>query len=125
MTTENPPKENPPAHLEVPLIALVELAIECWRLERWLAAQPHEAPTAQARHVARRLGKFLDEREVHGVDLTGQEYAPGLAVEVLDVTELAGVPAGVELIAETIAPVVMWRGAVVKYGQVVVSKNRC
>lgn len=115
--------ENVPAQVEVALASLVELAIECWRLERWLAAQGQEAATAQARHVARRLGKFLSERELHVLDLTGQQYAAGLAVEVLDALESPDVPEGLELIDETITPVVMWRGTVVKHGQVVISRH--
>lgn len=115
--------ENVPPSLEVPLSSLAGLAVEWWRLSRWLAAQRDESQHAHARHLARRLGRFLEERGLTVEDLTGQRYAPGLAVEVLDVLDDESLGAGFELIDETVAPVVMWRGAVVRHGQVVVRRR--
>jgi hypothetical protein len=115
--------EQIPASVEVPLGSLVELAVECWRLERWLGAQPHEAQSSHGRHVARRLNRFLSDRELTFADMTGQKYEPGLAVEVLDTLEDAALPDGAGVIDETVSPIVMWRGLVVKYGQVVVRKR--
>lgn len=110
--------------VEVPLSALVELAIDWWRFDRWLAAESEAGRAAShARLAARRLGKFLDEREVSVSDVTGLPYEAGLAVEVVDVAHDGGLPAGTELIDETVSPIVMWRGAVVKHGQVVVRRN--
>jgi len=105
-----------PRSLEVPLSSLAELAVDCWRLERWAGA---EESASLARHVARRLGRFLAEREVSVVDLTGRAYDPGLAVEVLDV--VGSGPA--QVVGETVAPVVLWRGRVVRHGQVIVERS--
>ena len=111
--------DQPPDSLEVPFSSLVELAVDWWRLER--SAASDGAAASHARHVARRLGRFLSERGLSVVDLTGRPYEPGLAVEVIDVVgEGAGVGAG--LIDETVAPVVLWRGSVVRHGQVVVRR---
>ena len=108
--------DEPPDTLQVPLSSLAELAVDCWRLERWAAA---EEAASHARHVARRLGKFLAERGVTVLDLTGRPYEPGLAVEVLDV-----VGSGVaQVVGEVVAPVVLWRGRVVRHGQVVVERS--
>ncbi|HEV2765353.1 MAG TPA: hypothetical protein VGV38_20390 [Pyrinomonadaceae bacterium] len=115
--------EKVPPTLEVPLTSLAELAVEWWRLARRLAAQRDEGQQAHARHLARRLGRFLEERELTVHDLTGQKYAPGLAVEVLDVLADESLEEGFEVIDETVAPVVLWRGAVVRYGQVVVRRR--
>lgn len=108
--------DQPPDSLEVPLSSLTELAVDCWRLERWAGA---EESASLARHVARRLNKFLAGRDVSVVDLTGQPYEPGLAVEVLDV---AG-EGGAQAIGEMVAPVVLWRGRVVRHGQVIVERS--
>jgi hypothetical protein len=115
------PPELPQA-LEVPLHALAELAVEWWRLDRWANGPHADAAHAHARHVARRLGKFLDERGLSVLDLTGRAHEPGLAVEVLDVVRDDALAPGSEVIEETIAPVVLWRGRVVRHGQVVVRK---
>lgn len=112
--------EELPAQLDVPLASLVELAIESWRLEHWIAAMPPEKSASKVRHIARRLQKFLSERELSALDLTGQKYEPGMAVEVLEVFADERLRADEKLIAEMVAPIVLWRGRVVRHGQVVV-----
>lgn len=110
-----------PQTLPVSLSSLAELAVEWWRLGRRAGGAEEASP--QARHVARRLGKFLGELGLEVLDVTGRAYEPGLAVEVLDAFEDARLPAGSQLIDETVAPVVLFRGAVVRHGQVVVRKG--
>src|SRR3712207_1595451 len=115
--------EQVPRQLEVPLDALAELAVEWWRLDRRLSVEAHSPHSSHARHLARRLKLFLEERGLAVLDLTGQKYSPGLAVEVLDVVADATLHAGSEVIDETVAPVVTWRGAVVRHGRVVVRRH--
>ena len=109
-----------PRTLPVSLASLAELAVEWWRLGR---RADSEETSPQARHVARRLGKFLSDLGLEVLDVTGHAYEPGLAVEVLDAFEDARLPAGSQVIDETIAPVVLFRGAVVRHGQVVIRRN--
>ncbi len=115
--------QAPPAALEVSLSSLVELAVEHWRLTRWLAKLDQEESAAHGRRVARQLGRFLSERELSVLDLTGQPYEPGLAVEVLDVFADEEMAHGPGVIDETVTPVVMWRGVVVQFGQVIVRRG--
>jgi hypothetical protein len=112
-----------PQTVEVPLSSLVELAVEWWRLDRWARGPQADAAAAHARHAARRLGKFLDERGLSVQDLTGRPHEPGLAAEVLDVLDDAGLPEGSGVIDETVSPLVLWRGRVVRHAQVVVRKR--
>jgi hypothetical protein len=112
-----------PDKLDVPLDALVELAIEGWRLEHWLAELPPEKVASKLRHVARRLGKFLSERELAALDLTGRKYEPGMAVEVLEVLTDENLRAHEKLIIEMVAPIILWRGRVIRHGQVVIGQN--
>ena len=119
--TDEPPTDELPQTLPVPLSSLAELAVEWWRLGRWAGAAEGSSP--QARHVARRLGKFLQELGLEVLDVTGRAYEPGLAVEVLDAFDDARLPFGSQVIDETVAPVVLFRGAVVRHGQVIVKRN--
>ena len=122
MVAEKLPDELPDK-LDVPLDALVELAIESWRLEHWLAGLPPEKVASKLRHVARRLQKFLAERELAALDLTGQKYEPGMAVEVLEVLADENLRAQEKLIVEMVAPIILWRGRVVRHGQIVVGQG--
>ena len=110
-----------PQALNVALSSLAELAVEWWRLERWAGGSDDSSP--QARHVARRLGRFLSEHGLEVLDVTGRAYEPGLAVEVLDAFEDKRLAPGAQVVDETVAPVVLFRGAVVRHGQVIVRRN--
>ena len=110
-----------PQTIPVSLDALAELAVEWWRLDRW--ANGAQGEGAHARHVARRLARFLSEHGLEVLDVAGRAYEPGLAVEVLDAFEDARLPSGAQVIDETVSPVILFRGAVVRHGQVVVRKN--
>ncbi len=110
-----------PQTLNVSLASLAELAVEWWRLERWAGGSEDSSP--QARHVARRLGRFLSEHGFEVLDVTGRPYEPGLAVEVLDAFEDPRLPPDAQVVDETVAPVVLYRGAVVRHGQVVIRRN--
>jgi hypothetical protein len=121
MAAEELPDELP-VKLDVPLDALVELAIESWRLEHWLAGLPPEKVASKLRYIARRLQKFLTERELAALDLTGQKYEPGMAVEVLEVLTDESLRGQEKLIVEMVAPVVLWRGRVVRHGQIVIGQ---
>src|ERR1700755_1525473 len=110
-----------PQTLEVSLSSLAELAVECWRLNGGAGAPPESPP--QARHVARRMKSFLSAHGLEVLDVTGRAYEPGLAVEVLDAYRDASLPAGAKVIEETVAPIVLWRGSVVRHGQVVIKTS--
>jgi hypothetical protein len=110
-----------PKSVEVSLASLAELAVECWRLDRW-AGEAGEAGT-HARHAARRVRAFLSAHGLEVLDMTGRAYEPGLAVEVLDAYADATLHAGAQLVAETISPIVLWRGSVVRHGQVIIKTS--
>ena len=122
MASEEFPCELPDK-LDVPLDALIELAIESWRLEQWIATLPPEKVASKLRHVARRLQKFLTERELAALDLTGRRYEPGMAVEVLEVLTEGNLRTDEKLIVEMVAPVVLWRERVVRHGQIVIGQS--
>src|SRR4051812_36221907 len=87
----------PPDTVPVALHALIDLAADIWRLEKWLAAASTASPPASARpaagsgpslaavrHVTRRAQNFLRRADVETIDLTGRPYEPGLALEVVE-----------------------------------------
>lgn len=106
-----PKPAGPPSELPVTLGSLADLAVEWWRLERWAV----DDSKIVGRHVARRVARFLEEHGIEVVDLTGKPYEAGLAAEVLE-----RIPdEGETRVEETVSPIVLWKGTVVKQGQVV------
>jgi hypothetical protein len=102
------------------LVSLANIAIECWHLKRWAFESGHDRDRIVARQTSRELNSLLDGLGFEIRDLLGQPYDPGLAVDVVDGGDSAG---GSARIAETIVPIILWRGRVVKAGQVVISRE--
>jgi hypothetical protein len=109
--------------VSVPLLALANIAIECWRVTCWAFESGHDRDRIVARQTSRELKSLLDGLGFEIRDLTGQPYDPGLAVDVLDAQDGGDSAAGSAKIVETIVPIVLWRGRVVKAGQVVISRE--
>lgn len=103
-----------PATLCVPLTALVSLAIEYWRLGSAI-----DAPSAPVRHALRKIGEFLATNGLEVQSMDGRTFDPGLALRVVDTIEDASLPAGQAVIEETLSPMILYRGRVVKPAEVV------
>ena len=118
------------------------------RLQASLARLADEPKAAGVRHAARKLQAALVQAGVEYIDLTGQPYDEGLAVEVIDVLpsrvdgqssatpttrgDLPGtadrvsssppaLPPAVDSmweIASTVLPIIIWNGAVIRRGEV-------
>lgn len=119
-------KSDPiPASLDVPLPALIGLGVEHWRLSAWLASVPgSDGPAAaQARHALRRMDDFLRLCELEVQTMDGRPFDPGLAVRVIDTVDDPALPEGTAVIAETLSPLILWRGAVVKPADVVTRRG--
>lgn len=109
-----------PESMSVPLTSLVSIAVEQWRLANALASGGGGAP---ARHALRRIEDFLLRCELRVETLDGKPFDPGLAAQVIDSVEDPTLPQGQVLIDETLSPMVLWRGRVVKAAEVATRKG--
>jgi hypothetical protein len=104
--------------IDVKISDLTDLAIEAWRLQRWAFMSGFERERTIPRRTTRSLTSFLTDAGFEFCDLSGQPYDPGLAVEVVD-TE-GDKNAGSAWISETVSPIVLWHGHMVRTGEVVI-----
>ena len=106
----------------VPVSSLADLAVEHWRLSTWLSGVGGDtASTAgPARHAVRRIGDLLRRHEVEVRPLDGLPFDAGLAARVVDTVPDATLPPGRAVVAETLSPLVLWRGTVARPADVVV-----
>lgn len=109
--------------LSVPLQSLVNLAVEQWRLAAWLAAHGTGAGAGPARHAVRKLEEFFRQNELEVQVLDGRPFDSGLAVRVVDTVQDDTLPPGKAVIAETLSPMVLWRGQVVRPAEVVTRQS--
>jgi hypothetical protein len=103
----------------MPISSLADLAVDTWRLERWLAGLDTDQSIAPGRFVVRQLRAFLHGFELETVDLTGHKYEPGLAVELVGNVYDETMPDGVAIVDEMVTPLCLWRGKVVRLGKLV------
>lgn len=106
--------------IEVSLNAIIDLAIESWRLNRWLLASESDRAKAAPRQTARRMDAFISDRGVSVSDITGRDYEAGLPVEIVDTISDPNLPEGATVIDEVLSPVVYWQKSVVRHAKVVI-----
>ena len=111
------PDDTIPESLNIPLTSLVNLAVEHWRLTVWAAGHPAR-DAAASRHALRRMEDFLKMCDLEVRTLDGHPFDAGLAARVVDSTDDPQMPGGMIVIAETLSPMVLWRGKVVKAADV-------
>jgi hypothetical protein len=112
-----------PSHLALPLPSAIILAQECWRLKRIAAAFQVYNEGFAISHAVREISTILDALGIVLLDYAGRAYDPGMAPEVVDVTEDPSMPPGASLIEETISPTIACQGRIVVQGQIVVRHN--
>lgn len=99
---------------------LADLAVETWRLGRWVSALDHRQ-AAPGRRFLREVEEFLLAAGFSVLDLTGTPYHAGLPLDVVDIVVGQGNEA--DVIHETIVPIVQRDGQLFRHGQVVVSST--
>jgi hypothetical protein len=102
---------------------IVSLAVEHWRLSGALESA-HGPAIAAARYAARRMADILRGWQIEARSLDGMRFDPGMAAKVVDLVEDPSRPAGEAIIEQTIAPLVIWRGQVVRPAEVVVRQSK-
>ncbi len=93
-----------------------ELAFAYWRLAKWVDAADVEHKMA-ATSALRQMKKFLDENNIEIIDYVGQKFDSGYAIDVLGRKSGEDLPEEELVIVETVRPIILENGEVVKYGQ--------
>jgi len=111
----------PPESVDVPISALSHLAVEWWRVSSTLAAAGNTP--AGARHGLRRIEDFLKQTGFEVVSMNGRVFDPGLPLTVIDAVDDPAVLPGEAIVSETISPVVLYKGRVVRQGEVITRRG--
>lgn len=114
------PTEPIPQSLTVPMESLVSLAIECWRLKGGIGNDS----SPPVRHALRRMNDFLQLCEIQTQELTGHPFDAGMAARVIDTLDDPSLPADRAIIEETLVPMVLWRGQVIRPAEIVVRQGK-
>ena len=117
----NPDPAVQPDKLEVSVNDLVNLAVEHWRLSSWLATVGGNIGIA--RHAVRRMGDVLSRFQIEAQSLDQRPFDPGLAAKVIDTVDDPNAAKGTDTVIETLSPLVIWKGTVVRAAEIVVQRG--
>lgn len=100
----------------------ITLAIETWRLSKLLESSEGQLKLVALRYSLRKMKSALESQGCCFIDLTGQTYDLGMAVEVIDKEDCQKEEEGSLIIKEMITPIVLFNNSLLATGQVVVGK---
>jgi len=109
--------------IEIPLNKLIEISVAWWRFNRWLARYESDRSLVVARNISHKLEELLKECHIEIIDIENKVYDPGLAVEIIDIIEDPDLIECDGIIDETITPIIMFQGTVLKQGQIVLRRR--
>lgn len=104
------------------MISIADLAVSYWRLSSWVENVNVERKTA-ATSSLRQIKQYLNENGIEFRDYYGQKYDPGFAIDVVGVLSGEELPEEELVVAETLVPLVLQNGEVLKYGQVMLGRT--
>jgi hypothetical protein len=113
--------ESRTSSIEIPLSEVISLAVEHWRLSAWVATA--SGNTGLARHALRKMADLLSRWQIEAVSLDGKPFDAGLAAKVIDLMDDPRLPAGTQVVVETVSPMVCYKGTVVQTAEIVVARN--
>jgi hypothetical protein len=103
----------------IPVEQLAILAVEHWRLSSELAEQRNPS----VNRSLRKIGDFLKACDIETRVLDGQPYDPGLAAHVVDTVIDPALPGQSAMIVQTICPLVLYRGNLLRSTDIVIAQK--
>lgn len=99
-----------------------DLALAYWRLNNWVSNVNVERKTAAISSL-RQIDKYLKQNNIELLDYCGQKYDSGYAIDVIEKSTSKDLPEEELIISETISPLILQNGEVLKYGQVMLGET--
>jgi hypothetical protein len=97
-----------------------DLAIAHWRLTQSLQ-DSRDANAPATRHALRKIADLLAAWRVEARSMDGVAYDPGLNAHVVDRVHDPAVPTGADIIIETLSPLILLDGQVIRTPEVIVA----
>ena len=99
-----------------------DIALAYWRMEKWVNEINVERKTA-ATSALRQMRRYLDENGIELKDYLGEKYDSGFAIDVIGRSTDKDIPENELVVSETLTPLILENGEVLKYGQVMLGER--
>ena len=109
--------------IELPRSVIATLALEIWRLWRTVENKETQTNSVNLRYSIRKMKEALEIQGCSFIDLTGEVYDAGMAVDIID-TEGEKKDGVIDLIIkEMVAPIILFRDVLLTHGQVILERR--
>jgi hypothetical protein len=99
------------------------LSVEFWRLSKLAQQEQLKEHAVKIGYSAGRLRQLLDHLDIEVTDFCGQPYDPGLPAEVISIVLDDTIANGLQIVAETVVPTVIWSKQIIEAGQIIVAQS--
>ncbi|MEA2067470.1 MAG: hypothetical protein U9O65_10360 [Thermotogota bacterium] len=106
----------------LPKDTVITLAIETWRLWQMMKRVKNKANSVGLRYSVRKMKDALEAQGCSFIDITGQRYDEGMAVDIIDI-EGENKDNAVKLVKEMMAPIILFKNELLIYGQVILERK--
>jgi len=101
---------------------VITLALETWRLWQMMKKVKDKASSVGLRYSVRKMKNALEAQGCSFIDITGQIYDEGMAVDVIDI-EGENKDNAVRLVKEMMTPIILFKNKLLIYGQVILERK--
>lgn len=109
--------------IELPRIALTTLALETWRLWSTIEKMKVQINAVPLRYSVRKMKKMLETQGFSFVDLTGETYDAGMAVDIIDTEGEVTEKVTDLIIKEMVSPIILFGDELLTHGEVILEKK--
>ena len=103
-------------------MGLGDVALAYWRLEKWVEDINAVRKNAASSSL-RLLRRFLEDNKIEIIDFLGQRYDVGMAIDVIGKNTKDDASEDDLIISETLVPLILINGEVLKFGQVILGRE--
>ena len=109
--------------IEIPQDVAITLMLETWRLWQAIGKLEAQFNTIAIRYPIKKMKDALESSGCKFIDLTGQSYDTGMAVDIITTEEDSLIKSGDIIIKEMVSPIILWNDMLLRHGQVVLAKG--
>lgn len=109
--------------IEIAQDVAITLMLETWRLWQTIGKLESQFNTIALRYPIKKMKDALESSGCKFIDLTGQKYDAGMAVDVITTEEDSLIKSGDIIIREMVSPIVLWNDMLLSHGQVILAKG--
>ena len=109
--------------IELPRSVIATIALEIWRLWRTVENKETQTNSVNLRYSIRKMKEALEIQGCSFIDLTGEVYDAGMAVDIIDTEGEKKDGVIYLIIKEMVAPIILFRNVLLTHGQVILERR--